>query len=1017
LSKQKLSGIMFDRRDHGLLTIVNDVLNRDKRQEYNKRKFYPHFHPHGIKKLAESRGLRIAYAVIHLLESLEAGKQDERIGALRALRDEVLNASDGTMPKNTARALLQIMKELVRSQGDYNRQLQLAHDFRVTATGKPRMVRKQLRCYHLLEMPEEWNQLAFDDHVHDVNTKGRKSATHLIMDAWIKGIRRLRVVYYNYIQAPSAAELLEAAEIMGITLRIGIEYAARFRGRYVQLIWVPRGFIDTQAFLCFLTEAPVRNLMEEGRRVSEYRQQQVLEVLDAFNRRHLPVINETYGISLKPIDPAAFLTFVKPGQTSLLHLAKYIHTQLLPELKKKLTDLRIQYDSADPQAQTLIDTLVEDMNRLDFDNILDRFLNPAQNPDLPDPQIVQDGPDVPSLLRLSPRDMLLRLVQLHIGYRITLNLTDLRPEDVLEIIYDCEGLITRLETFNLKDYTGGKTALVPEISRLQVAINEGNVITLKRIILSIMEQTAASSSPDKSNRLEKLEAILHDINTLRLMYKGTPLKSRIGSDSTGMSPRMHGMGMAVMETLPGRALREVFQPNTERMIIPFRMTAYRRVTYVPRKGFTPLVNRFFSRAKSIPGINWLIHEHHLDWLAMEHTTRMESPGNIVTLGGIHEDAGNNLYLCPPQVTQETIRLSWPYLNTLAKIIIKMMIGFIPAFLAFALRYDWWVLKFGGAFIWFGITGVRNILQSVLGGGGLRSSPLLGWKDYISWERIGDSLLYTGFSVPLLDWVIKTLILERTFEITTTTNPSELYAIMALSNGLYLSCHNAFRGFPKTVIAGNFFRSILSIPVAIVFNGVIATLLSAAGISGIEDVLQKWAAVISKSASDFVAGVIEGAADRYRNIHLRLRDYRDKLTQILEVYTSLELLFPDKKVMETLSDMNKSLSGDAKELELIMIIHALDLLFFWNYQPRGRTALIMLAKSLSPEECRILLGSLHILKKQREISMLFIDGIIGKNFSSGLAFYLNSAGQYLGDVQKILGDPVEQKELSNQEALR
>ena len=225
---RKLSGIMFDRRDHGLLTIVNDVLNRHKLQEYNKRKFYPHFHPHGIKKLAESRGLRIAYSVIHLLESLEVGKQDERIGALRALRDEVLNASDGAMPKNTARALLQIMKELVRSQGDYNRQLQLAHDFRVTATGRPRIVRKQLRRYHLLEMPEEWNQLAFDDHVHDVNTKGRKSATHLIMDAWIKGVRRLRVIYYNYIQASFAAELLEAAEIMGITMRIGIEFAARF---------------------------------------------------------------------------------------------------------------------------------------------------------------------------------------------------------------------------------------------------------------------------------------------------------------------------------------------------------------------------------------------------------------------------------------------------------------------------------------------------------------------------------------------------------------------------------------------------------------------------------------------------------------------------------------------------------------------------------------------------------------------------------------------------------------------
>jgi hypothetical protein len=59
----------------------------------------------------------------------------------------------------------------------------------------------------LLEMPEAWNQISFDDHVHDANTKGRKSSTHLIMDAWIKGIRRLRVVHYNYIEPRFAAEL------------------------------------------------------------------------------------------------------------------------------------------------------------------------------------------------------------------------------------------------------------------------------------------------------------------------------------------------------------------------------------------------------------------------------------------------------------------------------------------------------------------------------------------------------------------------------------------------------------------------------------------------------------------------------------------------------------------------------------------------------------------------------------------------------------------------------------------
>ena len=47
-------------------------------------------------------------------------------------------------------------------------------------------------------------------------------------------------------------------------------------------------------------------------------------------------------------------------------------------------------------------------------------------------------------------------------------------------------------------------------------------------------------------------------------------------------------------------------------------------------------------------------------------------------------------------------------------------------------------------------------------------------------------------------------------------------------------------------------------------------------------------------------------------------------------------------------------------------------------------------------------------------MLFIDGIIGKNFSGGLAFYLNASGQYLEDVQKILGDTVKQKALSGGE---
>lgn len=38
-------------------------------------------------------------------------------------------------------------------------------------------------------------------------------------------------------------------------------------------------------------------------------------------------------------------------------------------------------------------------------------------------------------------------------------------------------------------------------------------------------------------------------------------------------------------------------------------------------------------------------------------------------------------------------------------------------------------------------------------------------------------------------------------------------------------------------------------------------------------------MISKTASDCVAGVIEGLADRYENIRLRERDYKAKLSQL------------------------------------------------------------------------------------------------------------------------------------------
>ncbi len=1005
--------LLFDKRDRDLLEIVNGFLSTTTPDAIGRKNLFPWFHPHGIKELAESHGLRIAYAVVHLLRSLKTGMIEDRLNALRSLRDEILNASAGSMPKNAARLLLSIMKELVRAHGNEAVQLRRAHDFRRVAGGKPRIVRKMLEHYGLLEMPEEWNQLTFDDHVHDIHTKGRKSASHLIMDAWIKGIRRLRVIYYHYIDPPSAAELMEAARIMGIQLRIGIEFPARFRDKTIQLIWVPRGFADTQAFLCFLTEAPVRRLMDQGRKVSRYKEQQVLCLLDAFNRKHRPTLSTDLGIDLPALDRDEFLAFAHPGQPSKAHLALYIHTMLMPLMEKKVTILREAFKTAKPERQAVIRNQVERMNALDTKVIVDLYLKASECPDAA-------PAEVPELLGLSPRQLLDRLTSLHTGYRITLNLTDLLPEDVVEVLYEGEGLITRLEIFNLKDLANGKTEHVEEISRLQLALNESNTINLKRILRGIISRiNNAPSFSGKADRIEKLGIILHDIEAFSAMYHSFHLQPRIGSDYTGLSPSKYDMGLAILDTLPSGA-HQAFKKRpiygaasdrdhchppggNQRGIVPFRIPIYKRITYIPRespKGSKGLFRRLIG---TLPGLNLFGQLRQVDWLLQSHLTHMDDAPNVISLSGMAELAGNGFCLETEKADQKASQASFFYLNSTATNLLKIIVGFIPAFLSFYLTNQWWVLAYLGAFIWFGITGFRNIVQSILGGGGFRRSPLLEWNEYISWERISDSLLFTGFSVPLLDVLVKTMLLDRMMGINTQTNPMALYTAMAVANGIYLSSHNLFRGLPKAAVYGNFFRSVLSIPIAIALNAFIGMLLGGFGVVGVQDILQKWAAVISKGASDFVAGIIEGTADRFANLQTRFQDYAVTLSQLFATYGRLEALQPELKVWEVLDAIGNNHidpNSDAKDLEKLIVIGSLDLLYFWMYQPRGRTALKYIARTLSEEEKRIFTGCLAILKREREISQMFIDGVVGMNFSKGLSFYLQCAPGYLRAMDRL-----------------
>jgi len=743
--------------------------------------------------------------------------------------------------------------------------------------------------------------------------------------------------------------------------------------------------------------------MGEGKNVCNYQKDHVLKVLQAFNTNHAPDLQNSLGVEVPILDTSEFLSFVGTGQPSLVHLAEFAHAKMFPPMAARVRILRDRYPKARHEERLKIARLVQTMNQMDSDTILEQFLRPERNPQIPDPSTPQQGPEVPAMLKLSPKEIIYRLSKLHLGYRITLNLSDLQVEDVLELLYDCEGMINRLEIFNLKDYAAGKTDQVAEINRLQQAINLGNVIQLKKLTRDMIAGLASSEDHQQKDRIEKLHTILHDIATLRDFYKGSPLKARMGSDSTGRSPRVHGMGLVILDTLPRRAQNAAGRTESPRDRIPISIRVLKRSTIHPKSGLTPSTKTVYSWIRKIPAVEFLGNRKTHDWVIEQDATRFKSKGNVITLGGVQKHADNGFSLTRDGSRKKTHPLSWRYLNTGLKNILKIFIGFVPAFATFALTKDWWFLAYFGAFIWFGITGLRNILQSVLGGGGVRRSPLLRWNDYVKWERLADSLLFTGFSVPLLDYVAKTLILRDGFGITTASNPVALYSFMALTNGLYLCSHNMFRGLPKGAVYGNLFRSILSIPVALFFNWAAAGILVAFHVPGVEGILQKWAAVISKGASDLVAGIIEGLADRYQNIRTRIRDYRTKTEQIFETYARLELLFPETKTLEILKSpgkLNVAKSGEIRDLGKVSIIFSLDLLYFWMYQPRAGSALKLLMKSLTRDERRILVGSQRILAQQKKISLLIVAGLLGKNFSKALSFYLNCFQGYLEALKKM-----------------
>ena len=100
--------LRFDPQDYQLLTMINRTVTKSRKSLPG---LLPQLSPSGIMELAVPAELRMASAVLRLLDTLSQGHADERLEALAALRDEVL-----VMARTSLRTRLSVTAETSRKE-------------------------------------------------------------------------------------------------------------------------------------------------------------------------------------------------------------------------------------------------------------------------------------------------------------------------------------------------------------------------------------------------------------------------------------------------------------------------------------------------------------------------------------------------------------------------------------------------------------------------------------------------------------------------------------------------------------------------------------------------------------------------------------------------------------------------------------------------------------------------------------------------------------------------------------
>ncbi len=309
-------------------------------------------HPGGFTRAIHKRRIGIAEAYIRITRELDKADVKKRLHALKTLVNLSLHAKTIRMPVNTARVQIEIMKYAVSHTDNPRRRMERIADFALASYGHEAVIRRFLRELHLIEVPETGQPLreismGWDHHVHDHLTEGRKSPSQVVLDAFIRGISRLTIAYYDLPDRDVLFEATEAGRILGIDVTVGIEFSVgRSRDRRHYLFIPPArtydAYLEYFSDRCRLLSRFLDGLEENRLR----RHQTITGLLEGLNTA-LAGINAGYedGIyTLPPLTVEELDRYVPHRQYSRNHLAALFHGRYREVLRRRVLAWKVQFE-------------------------------------------------------------------------------------------------------------------------------------------------------------------------------------------------------------------------------------------------------------------------------------------------------------------------------------------------------------------------------------------------------------------------------------------------------------------------------------------------------------------------------------------------------------------------------------------------------------------------------------------------------------------------------------------------